>query len=71
MLLSLFALKKAYGNMGVVDKGKQIHGEVMKRKLLEKKFVLCFFHIHMYVRCGMLEKARKESEEHRLRGVIA
>ena len=32
MLLSLFALKKAYGSMGAIDKGKQIHDEVVKRK---------------------------------------
>ena len=62
---------KACGSMGAIDKGKQIHDEVVKRKLLEKNIVLGTTLVHMYARCGMLEKARKVLEELHLRDVIA
>ena len=57
--------------MGAIDKGKQIHDEVVKRKLLEKDVVLGTALVDMYARCGMLEKARKVLEELHLRDVIA
>ena len=62
---------KACGSMGAIDKGNQIHDEVVKRKLLEKNIVLDTALVHMFARCGMLEKARKVLEELHLRDVIA
>ena len=62
---------KACGSMGAIDKGNQIHDEVVKRKLLEKNIVLDTALVHMFARCGMLEKARKVLKELHIRDVIA
>ena len=69
--ITFICILKACGSMGAIDKGKQIHDEVVSRKLLEKNVVLGTALVDMYARCGMLEKARKVLEELHLRDVIA
>jgi pentatricopeptide repeat protein len=50
---------KACGSIGAIDKGKQIHNEIMSRGLLEKDIMLGMGLIDMYAKCGALGKAQE------------
>jgi pentatricopeptide repeat protein len=66
---------KACGGIGAVEKGKQIHNEIINRRLLEtdidKDIVLGTALVDMYAKCGELVKAQKLHEELRIRNVIS
>ena len=50
---------KACGNMGSINKGIQIHEEIMYRGLLKKDVMLGNALVDMYAKCGMLAKAHQ------------
>ena len=54
---------KASGIIGAIDKGKQIHEEIIYNGLLEKDIVLGNALVHMYVECGAPEKAHQVLEK--------
>ena len=56
-------LLKACGSTGAIDKGKEIHGEIVSRGFLEKDIVLGTTLVDMYAKCGMLEKAQEVLED--------
>ena len=62
---------KACSSIGAVDKGKQIHIDVVSRSLLERNHVLGTALLGMYAKCGVLAKARQVHEELHIRDVVS
>jgi pentatricopeptide repeat protein len=62
---------KACGNIRAIDKGKQIHSEIVNRGLLSENVVLGNALVDMYVKCGMLEKAHQVLQELPVRNVVS
>jgi pentatricopeptide repeat protein len=62
---------KACGGVGAIDKGKQIHDEILFRKFLEKDTTLGNALVDMYAKCGALAKAQEVLEELPIRNVIS
>ena len=54
---------KACGSIRAIDRGKQIHDEIINRGLLDKNIVLGNALVDMYAKCGVLAKAQKVLEE--------
>ena len=52
-------LLKVCGSTRAIDKGKQIHKEILERSLLEKEIVLGNALVDMYAKCGELLKAQQ------------
>ena len=50
---------KACGNLGFIEMGEEIYGEVKKQGLLNRNVFLCTTIVDMYAKCGMLEKAQR------------
>jgi pentatricopeptide repeat protein len=61
---------KACSLVGALEKGKEIHDEVVKERLLEKSVVLGNSLVDMYAKCGMLAKAQQVLEELPVRDVV-
>jgi pentatricopeptide repeat protein len=59
------------GIMGAINKGRQIHKEIVDRGLLEKDIVLGNALVGMYVKCGELAIAHKVLEELPVRNAIS
>jgi pentatricopeptide repeat protein len=59
-MVTFACILKACGSVGMVDKGQQIHNEMINRfgDSLHKNVVLGTALVDMYAKCGMLEKAR-------------
>ncbi|MCO5596323.1 hypothetical protein L7F22_050384 [Adiantum nelumboides] len=62
---------KACGILQDVDRGEQIHNEVVSQGLLEKSVVLCSAVVDMYAKCGVLLKAQKVFDELPLRDAVS
>jgi pentatricopeptide repeat protein len=62
---------KACGSIGAIDKGKQIHEEILNRGLIKSDLVLGTAVVDMYAKCGSLTKAQKVLEELPDRDVVA
>ncbi|KAH7423042.1 hypothetical protein KP509_12G036800 [Ceratopteris richardii] len=54
---------KACGSIAALDKGQELHAELLKRGLLEHCVVVGNALIDMYVKCGHLAKAREVFDE--------
>ena len=70
-VVTFTCILKACGSIGAIDKGKQIHVEIMRRKLLEKDMVLGNSLVDMYAKCGILEKTRAVLEELPIRDTVS
>jgi pentatricopeptide repeat protein len=53
---------KACGSIIAIETGKEIHGEVLSRGLLEKNIMLSTALVDMYAKCGMLAEAQQVHE---------
>jgi pentatricopeptide repeat protein len=62
-VVTFTCLLKACGSTGSIDKGKEIHEDIIKRGLLRKDIVLGNAVVDMYAKCGILAKAREVLEE--------
>ncbi|KAI5066600.1 hypothetical protein GOP47_0019224 [Adiantum capillus-veneris] len=62
---------KACGIIGAVEKGKQIHDEIVSQGLLEKDGVLGNALVGMYAKCGALSKAAQVLDELPTRDVVS
>jgi pentatricopeptide repeat protein len=62
---------KSCGNAGALDKGKQIHDEILSKGWLEKDVVLGNALVDMYVKCGALVKAQQLLDELHVRDVVS
>jgi pentatricopeptide repeat protein len=70
-VVTLTCVLKACGRIRAVDKGEQIHKQIVSRSLLQKDCVLCNTLVDMYAKCGELTKAEKVLEEIPIRDVVA
>ena len=61
---------RACSCIDAIEKGKQIHDEIVSRGLLIKNIALGTALVDMYAKCGMLVKAEKVLKELPIRGVI-
>ena len=68
--VTYLSILKACGNLGAIEKGKQIHDQIRSRNFIEKDIVLGNALVDMYAKCGMLDKAQKALEDHSNRNVI-
>ena len=68
--VTYLSILKACGNIGAIEKGKQIHDQIRSRNLLEKDIVLGNAVVDMYAKCGILGKAQKALEHHSNHNVI-
>ena len=62
---------KACSNIGALDKGKQIHEEVLCRGLHDKDILLGFALIDMHAKCSVLSKTQEVLEELPTQNVIS
>ncbi|KAI5059673.1 hypothetical protein GOP47_0025992 [Adiantum capillus-veneris] len=53
---------KAYGGLGVLEKGQELHDWIVRENLLENDAVLGTALVNMYVDCGMLLEAQVVSD---------
>ena len=60
----------ACSSIGALDKGKEIHDEIVHRGLLERNIMLGNALVDMYAKCGMFAKARSVLEELCIRNVV-
>jgi pentatricopeptide repeat protein len=70
-LVTLTCIMKAAGSVGAIEKGNQIHGEIMRWGLLGKNAMIGNAVVDMYVKCGMLGKAQEVLEGLSVRDVIS
>ena len=54
---------KSCGSIGAIDRGKQLHDEIMDKFLLNEDIALSNALIDMYAKCGMLAQAQQLLEE--------
>mgnify|MGYP002775614676 CR=1 FL=1 len=69
--VTFICILKACGSIGAIDKGEQIHEEIIKRGLLVKNIMLGNALVDMYARCGMPAKAHEVLKELPIRDVIS
>ncbi|KAI5070869.1 hypothetical protein GOP47_0015212 [Adiantum capillus-veneris] len=62
---------KACAVIGAVNKGKQIHEEILRKGLLEHDIVLGNALVDMYAKCGALSQAQSALEKLRFRDVVS
>jgi pentatricopeptide repeat protein len=65
------SILKACGGIGAVDKGEQIHDEIVNRGLMDKNIALGNALVDMYAKCGAFAKAKKVLEELLVRSVVS
>ncbi|KAH7287827.1 hypothetical protein KP509_32G076900 [Ceratopteris richardii] len=61
--MTFIHILKACGCLSIVEKGIQIHGEVVRQGLLDKNVALCTTLIDMYTKCGVLSRAKDVLDE--------
>ena len=69
--VTLSCVLKACGNLGILGKGKQIHDEIIHKRLLGSDIVLSNGLIDMYAKCGALLKAQEVFDELPFRDVVS
>ena len=62
---------KACSSLRAIDKGKQIHDEIVRRGLLEKHVALGNALVDMYAKCGLLAKAHQILKELPIRNEVS
>ena len=61
----------ACGSTGALLKGEEIHDDIVSRGLLKKDIELGNALVDMYVKCGILDKAKRVLEELPIRNVVS
>ena len=69
--ITFVCILKACGSIGAINKGKQIHKEIVDKGLLGKDAVLGTALVNMYAKCGELEKAAEVFKELPCRNVVS
>jgi pentatricopeptide repeat protein len=69
--VTFICVLKACGNLKAIEKGKQIHEEILKSGLLEKDVALGSALVDMYAKCGMVMKAQQVLEKLPIRNAIS
>eukprot|EP00250_Pteridium_aquilinum_P017184 c23497_g1_i2 orf=58-2514(+) len=60
---------KAYGNVGALEKGRQIHKEISQAEFRRDLFV-SYSLVGMYAKCGALSEARQAFDELPVQGIV-
>ena len=68
--VTFISILNACASMGAINKGKQIHEEIVNRSLLKDDIMLGNALVDMYAKCGELAKARNMLDELPSRDVI-
>ncbi|KAH7443274.1 hypothetical protein KP509_02G028200 [Ceratopteris richardii] len=61
-VVTVTCVLKACGIIGAVDKGKQVHDQIVKRDLLQYDLILGSALVDMYANCGFISMAQKTFE---------
>ena len=69
-VITFTCILKACGSVRAIDKGRQIHYEIIRRDMLEKDVMLGNGLVDMYARCGALAAAQQVLEELPIRNVV-
>ena len=69
--LTFSSILKACGSVRYIDKGKQIHDEIIRKGLLEKNIVLGTALVDMYAKCGEIAKAREMLRDLPIQDVVS
>ena len=69
--ITFSCILKACAGIGDIEKGKEIHDEIMKHNLLEKNVVIATALVDMYAKCGMLGKAQQVFDKLQVRDVVS
>ncbi|KAI5059723.1 hypothetical protein GOP47_0026042 [Adiantum capillus-veneris] len=69
--VTYLCMLKACAAVGAIDKGKQIHEDVLKQGLLEQNIELGNALVDMYAKCGALQQAQSILEELPSRDVVS
>ena len=70
-VITFVCILMACGNIGAIENGKQIHDEIVSRKLLDTDIILGTALVDMYAKCGVLAKAQEIFEDLKTRNIIA
>lgn len=62
---------KACANIGAINKGRDIHSEIERKRLLDKNIVVGSTLVHMYAKCGVLTQARQVFDKLPIRNVVS
>ncbi|KAI5059729.1 hypothetical protein GOP47_0026048 [Adiantum capillus-veneris] len=62
---------KACGYLGALDRGQELHAQIMRDKLPEKGDMVNVALVDMYAKCGALEKAQEVFDEFPSRTIVA
>ncbi|KAI5071885.1 hypothetical protein GOP47_0014136 [Adiantum capillus-veneris] len=62
---------KACGSTIAIERGEELHGEIMRRELLGKNSVVGTALVDMYIKCGALAKAQKVFDVLPARNVVS
>ena len=69
--VTFISILKACGKVRDIDKGEQIHEDILSRGLLGKDIVLGCALVGMYTKCGVLAKAQQLLEEFPIRNIVS
>ena len=62
---------KACGNVGIPEKGKEVHAEIVREGMLANDSILGNALVDMYAKCGILERAQKVFDKLLIRNVVS
>jgi pentatricopeptide repeat protein len=69
--VTFICVLKACGCAGDIEKGKEIHKEIVRMGLIKKEIALGTALVDMYAKCGLLGRARQVLEDLPFRNVIS
>jgi pentatricopeptide repeat protein len=70
-VVTFMTILKACASIGAIDKGKQIHDEIVAASLLNDDVLLGTALVDMYAQCGMFSRAKRILSELPNRNVVA
>ncbi|KAH7420734.1 hypothetical protein KP509_13G019600 [Ceratopteris richardii] len=69
--VTFLSVLKACGNIGIAERGEQIHNEIRKTGLLSKSIMLGNALVDMYAKCGAFSRALEVLEELSVHDVVS
>lgn len=69
--ITFASIFKACGSVGALDKGQMLHARVLREGLLEKDAVVANSLVYMYVKCGLLERAKDVFDQLQVRDSVS
>ena len=69
--VTLICILKAYGYIGAKEKGLQVHGEIERRGLLRREYVVGNSLVDMYAKCGAIASAKEVFDKLSIRTTVS